>query len=288
MSKSDAPSSPLPQEVVDYYESQAEAQRLFTGIGRLELARTQELLRRYLPPAPAVICDVGGGSGVYACWLASKGYEVHLVDAVPLHVEQARRASENQPDHPLASSTVGDARGLGHPNASVDALLLFGPLYHLTRREDRVAALQEAHRVLRAGGLVLAAGITRFASVLDGLRQGLLDDPEFLRIVQRDVRDGQHRNPANRAGYFTTAYFHRPDELRDEAEAAGLRHVATLAIEGPGWLLQDFDDHWREEARRIRLLNAIRWVEDEPSLMGVSAHVLVVALKEREAGAPVC
>ncbi len=73
-----------------------------------------------------------------------------------LHVEQARRASDEQPAAPLASATVGDARRLDRPDASVDAALLLGPLYHLTERGDRVAALAEARRVLRPGGVLAA------------------------------------------------------------------------------------------------------------------------------------
>src|SRR5436309_942768 len=83
-------------------------------------------------------------------WLAARGYAVHLVDAVPLHVEQARQAGQAQPDHPLAGLAVGDARRLDWADAAVDAVLLLGPLYHLTAREDRVQALRESRRVLRA------------------------------------------------------------------------------------------------------------------------------------------
>lgn len=90
----------LSQEAFAHYEQGQEDQRLFKGLGRLELVRTQELLSRHLPSPPAVIFDVGGGSGIYACWLAQQGYEVHLIDVLPLHVEQARRASQAQPAHP--------------------------------------------------------------------------------------------------------------------------------------------------------------------------------------------
>src|SRR5262249_49428443 len=144
-----------------------------------------------------------------------------LVDALPLHVELARKASQEQPDAPLASIEVGDARSLKRPDASVDVVLLFGPLYHLTERVDRLAALHEAHRVLRSGGLLLAVGISRFASALDGLRQGWFDDPAFAQMVERDLVDGQHRNPANQPEYFTTAFFHHPEELRVEVEESG-------------------------------------------------------------------
>jgi 2-polyprenyl-3-methyl-5-hydroxy-6-metoxy-1,4-benzoquinol methylase len=74
-----------------YYEEGRERDRLLRrGLGRLEYLRTRELLARYLPPAPATVLDVGGGAGVYALPLAREGYSVHLIDAVPLHVEQAR------------------------------------------------------------------------------------------------------------------------------------------------------------------------------------------------------
>jgi ubiquinone/menaquinone biosynthesis C-methylase UbiE len=263
--------------IIKHYESVSEARRLLEGSSQLESLRTQELLTRYLPPPPAVVLDVGGGPGAYACWLARRGYEVHLIDLVPSHVEQARRASEAQPEHPLASATVGDARQLARADGSADAVLLFGPLYHLTDRADRVQALREARRVSRPGGIVLGAAICRFASILDGLVEGHLDDPEFARIVEQDLRDGQHRNTTRNPTYFTTGFFHHPDELRDEITEAGLQHELTLPIEGPGWLLQNFDDHWNHAERRDRLLGAIRSLEREPSVLGVSAHLLAVA-----------
>jgi ubiquinone/menaquinone biosynthesis C-methylase UbiE len=272
---------PSLEPVLAYYQVSNEAERLLEGLGQLEFVRTQELILRYLPPPPAVVFDVGGGGGIYACWLARLGYKVHLIDLVPLHVEQARQASNAQPDHPIASCAVGDARAVDRPDASVDAVLLLGPLYHLTERADRVTALSEARRILRAGGLVFAAGISRFASALNGLVNGFLSDPEFVRIVERDLAEGQHRNPSGRRGYFTTAYFHHPEQLQAEMEAAGLRHEATLAVEGPGSLLPDLEERWRDPERREHILMSARWLEEEPTMLGASSHILAIGRKER-------
>jgi ubiquinone/menaquinone biosynthesis C-methylase UbiE len=269
----------LPREILIYYERGKEHQRLLTGFNQLELARTQELLKRFLPPPPAVVLDVGGGSGHYACWLAKMGYEVHLIDPVPLHVEQARQASKLQPEHTLASATIGDARQLDRHAESADIVLLFGPLYHLIESEDRRHALREAQRVLRRGGVVMAVGISRFASTLDGLDSGFIDDPQFIEIIRRDLSNGQHRNPTNNPSYFTTAYFHHPFELQIEVEAAGFQHAKTLAIEGPGWAAKDFDQRWQDEERRAQLLDLIRTIEEEPSLLGMSGHIMVIAKK---------
>lgn len=265
------------EAVAAYYARGLERNRLADGPGALEFARTQVLLGRYLPPPPAVVADVGGGPGRYAVWLAARGYRVHLVDPVPLHVEQARAAADDLPGATLASAEVGDARALRLPEASADAVLLLGPLYHLPERAERLKALAEARRVCRPGGVVLAAAISRFASTLDGLRGGYLEDPAFTAIAAADRRDGRHRNPTGEPAYFTTAYFHRPEELASECAAAGLAHEATLAVEGPGWLLADLDARLGAAPRRAVLLDALAALETEPTLLGVSAHLLTVA-----------
>ena len=122
-----------------------------------------------------------------------------------------------------------------------------------------------------------AAVISRFASTSDGLLRGYLDEPGFETIVERDVREGQHRNPTRRPEWFTTAYFHLPGELGQEVTEAGLRLHALLAVEGPAWMLPDIDQRLADSARRERVLAAIRRVETEPSLLGVSAHLLAIA-----------
>src|SRR5580704_17851540 len=217
------------QEILRHYSEVDEASRLRLGWFQLEQARTQELILRHLPSAlatiPATIIDAGGGAGVYACWLAARGYQVHLIDPVPKHVEQARAASAAQPEHPLASAEVGDARRLSHADASADAVLLLGPLYHLVEKDDRIACLREAHRILRPGGIVWGAGISRFASLFDSLSSGFFDDPDFAPIVARDLEDGQHRNTTGNPIYFTDAYFHRPGELSRELLAPRFRPV---------------------------------------------------------------
>jgi ubiquinone/menaquinone biosynthesis C-methylase UbiE len=271
--------SDLPPEVLEHYDSGYESKRLLGGSSRIELVRTQELILRYVPLPPAVIFDVGGGPGIYAFWLAKQGYEVHLVDAHPLHVELARQASQAQPDAPLAEITIGDARSLKRPDTSVDVVLLLGPLYHLTEHSDRLKALREAHRILRPGGILFVVGISRFTSALDGLRQGFLEDPAFVQIVERDLTDGQHRNPQNHLDYFTTAFFHDPKELETEVEESGFQYEKTLPIEGPLWLSSYVTGHFNDLGRRELYLMLMRRLEEEPSLLGVSAHLLVVARK---------
>ena len=261
-------------EIVAFYAMGLERDRLTTGQGALELARTQALLERFLPAPPAEVLDVGGGPGRYAVWLAARGYRVHLLDLVPLHVQQARSAGHGTS---LASAEVGDARVLPRSDESMDAVLLLGPMYHLTEASARVQALTEARRVCRRGGVVIAAVISRYASTLDGIRGSVLEDPTFAAVTAEARLCGQHRNPTGNPAYFTTAYFHRPGELETELAAAGLTHEATLGVEGPAWFLADLDARLADERRRTALLDALATLEAEPTLLGMSAHWLVVA-----------
>lgn len=254
-------------KIREYYADGRERDRLTVGAGLVEFLRTQELLTRILPPPPAVVIDVGGGAGIHAGPLAERGYDVHLIDPVPLHVEQARAVAG------LASAEIGDARTLKWRDASVDAIMLLGPLYHLTERGDRIQALAEAARVLRPGGVLAAAAISRYASILGGLFRAQLRQPGFEAIVERDLADGQHRNPDGVPEWFTTAYFHQPDELILEATEAGFEGVSVAAVEGPAGLLPDLD-RWLDNDSDL-LLRTLRRIEDVPALLGMSSHLLV-------------
>jgi ubiquinone/menaquinone biosynthesis C-methylase UbiE len=269
----------IADEIARFYEEVPEAGRLSVEPWQLEFARTKEVVLRHLPRPPSMVLDVGGAAGAYSLWLAEIGYQVHLVDAMPRHVEEARRRSEASAK-PIGSCQVGDARELAFGDGVVDAVLLFGPLYHLTEAAERLLALREAYRVLRPGGLLFAAAISRCASALDGVARDLFRDPAFAAIVQRDLLDGQHRNETDNWDYFTTAYFHRPDELRDEVALAGFTCEAVVGLEGPGWMLSDFDERWSDPRRREDLMRVARALESEPSIVGLSAHLLAVGVKQ--------
>lgn len=248
-----------------YYSSGTEGARVFPG-GKpsLEYTRILELLDRLLPPEGNVL-DVGGGPGTYAIPLMARGYGVRLIDPVRVLVDQAARQG--------VDARVGDASELGEPDSSADAVLLFGPLYHLTERQDRRRALSEAQRVLKPGGTLLATMISRYGTMLCGLYERRLGNPAVQAIVAADLATGQHRNPTGDWRFFTTAYFDTPEGLESEIDDAGFNDIAVYGVEGPGWVLPDWADH------RESVLAAARAAERQPSLIGFSLNFLAMAVK---------
>lgn len=258
------------ETIQEYYRLGGEVTRLDAGPGLLEKLRTQDVLARILPSAPASVLDIGGAAGVYATWLATRGYQVTLIDPVALHVEQASSAG--------VTAKLADARDLPEGTSTAGVTLLLGPLYHLTARSDRVAALREAFRVTRPGGLVVAATISRFAGLYDMLARGLYAEPDVRRMTDHELATGAHE-PVDRPGLFTTAYFHHPDEIVEEFAEAGFPGADRYAVEAGGSLLSNRDELLADASSREALLHALRRLEREPSLFGASSHLLTVAYK---------
>ncbi|MFE9424957.1 class I SAM-dependent methyltransferase [Kitasatospora sp. NPDC006697] len=258
----------LAPEVRAYYDRGREPDRLCRPENRLEYWRTQDVLRRLLAahrPGPLRVLDVGGGAGVHAEWLAGDGHTVQLVDPVPLHVDQASRL-------PGVTAVLGDARSLDAPDHWADAVLLLGPLYHLPDPADRLRALAEARRVVRPGGLVAAATINRFAGLHDTMRSGSYFLPANRAATDACVATGELR-PAAEHSLFTTAYFHLAAEVPAEFAAAGLTATGQYGLEGAAWLL-GIDERLDDPEQREQVLAALRTAESEPSLLGISGHLL--------------
>jgi SAM-dependent methyltransferase len=260
---------------VSWYEGAGdEPHRLLSGRGRIEAARTKELVERHLPAGSLSILDVGGGGGYYASWLAGNGHRVAMLDPVPFHVERARIEAG---DPPAFHARAGDARELPYDESTFDAVLLLGPLYHLRESQERLHALREARRVSKPGGTVFAAAISRYALPGDGIRNGWIDDQAKERAVEHVIDQGL-TGPLD-DGFLSMTYCHRADELRDEVVSTGLSVDAVYGIEGPAFLVADIEVKWADPAARERLLWAARLVELEPGLQEISGHLLAVARK---------
>lgn len=265
-------------DVLEHYGDADERARLDTPLGRVEFERTVEILVEHLPPPPATVADIGGGPGRYALWLAERGYRVLHRDLVPKHVEQLR--ADAAAKRLAVETAVGDARRVDISDGGVDAALLLGPLYHLPARRDRLQALRESARVVRPGGLVFAAAISRWAPRLDGQVVERLDIrfPSIAGQIATVERSG--RLTALSAGSFS-GYCHRPGQLRAEVRAAGLAIVDLVSLEGIAFALGDLEARLDDPRSRAIVMDAARDLGRVPELMGIGPHLLATARREQ-------
>ncbi|MFF7339403.1 class I SAM-dependent methyltransferase [Streptomyces sp. NPDC008163] len=264
----------VPAGIIEFYSATINESDRLSGPadGVLEMVRTQELLRRHLPPAPASVLDVGGGPGAHARWLSADGYRVHLVDPVRRHLAEAEGSG--------CSVELGDARDLSAADDSYDVVLVLGPLYHLVEAADRKTALAEAYRVVRPGGLVAAAGINRYASLFEHTALAHLDRDSLQQGIAKILDTGSHDGKKG----FTEAHFHTGAELDAEMRGAGLTETRVYGVEGPTWaLLKATERHTGESLAGSRLfasaLAAARMAEPYPDLLAASSHLLAVGRK---------
>jgi S-adenosylmethionine-dependent methyltransferase len=241
-----------------------------------EFAVTFRALDEYLPPPPARVLDNGGGPGRYSIALAQRGYDVTLLDLSEGNLALARQKAA-EAGAALADVRQADALDLAFiPDERYDAVLLMGPLYHLLTIRERVQAVMESERVLKPGGLIFAAFITRFAPFRDAAAQRYMEkvaaNPSlYLEVLSTGVYNAGESS-------FTDAYFAHPEEVQPLMESNCFDTLALLGVEG---VVAGHEAHSRTlqgEAWEF-------WVDlnyrlgHEPSLHGAADHLLYVGRK---------
>lgn len=267
----------IDKDVLAGYNAGIEKGRLHKGIGLIEFERTKEILKEMLPPPPAVIYDIGGAYGEYSYYLTSLGYEVYLYDIAEKNIEMSSKLGKKL-GLTLKAAEVADARSIDRPDNSADAILLLGPMYHIIDREERLLCLKECHRLLKPNGLLFTAAISRYATMLKYTerydRKPLLDDDDFFKMLEGTVNTGIHTKKP-----MGLSYFHKPDELKDEVEAAGFTNTDIRGILSPIWLVRNLDKAWKKPKKREALMRVVRLLEKEESLFGLSTHFLSISSK---------
>lgn len=210
-----------------YYDANAQTEWERFDRHRMEFAITKRALTEHLPPPPARILDCGGGPGRYAIHLVQQGYSVTLLDLANANLSLAQQKAA-EACVTIAEYIHGNALDLSRfPTAYFDAVLLLGPLYHLTTVDARCQAVREALRVLRPGGRLFAGFITFYAPFRDAIAKGYLQEFAEELSMSGDLFEKQTASSG-----FTDAWFARPDEVRHWMESLGLRTEALLASEG--------------------------------------------------------
>ena len=254
----------------NYYGNYDEDGRLRSRHGRVEYLTTMRYVERYLQPGMRIL-EVGAGTGRYSHALARAGYRVDAVELLEHNIDIFRQ--NMLPDEPV-TVTQGNAMDLSaFASDTYDMTLLLGPMYHLFTKDDQLAALSEAIRVTKKGGIVVAAYCMGDASVLSyGFVRGKIHE-----IIEKCMLDPVTFNTfSNPWDIFELYRKEDIDALRSRFPVTQLHFVAT---DGYTNHIRDVVDGMDEKTYEVYLNYHFATCE-RPDMIGYSHHTIDIFRKD--------
>jgi S-adenosylmethionine-dependent methyltransferase len=264
------------RDIAAYYDANVQREHERLERHQLELDLTWRYFGRYLP-AGGRILEVGAATGRYTLELARRGYQVTAVD---FSAEELRANQELLQAAGLARQVeyvIADGRDLSQVRGrDFDAALLMGPLYHLILEADRKRSLGQVYERLKPGGLLFSAHITRLGVLADLMKKdsGWIENQAEAGSL---VENGHRPDDAPLGGW--RGYFVRPEEVEPLHAACGFERVALAAVE-PLIAADDECYNSLEGKQRALWLEMLERVSQEPSILGVSRHLLYIGRKQ--------
>jgi ubiquinone/menaquinone biosynthesis C-methylase UbiE len=267
----------ISKELENFYNKASEETRLEKGMGIFEFERIKELIELHISRPNSIIVDVGGGTGKYSEWLAKKGHNVHLIEPVLKHIKLAESRAKKL-KNPF-SIAIGEAKTLPFKNETADLVILHGPLYHLQKREDRIAAIIEAKRVLKPGGIILGFAINATASSVVGLMNGMIHANSFFDMCKEELTTGIHNAPKDFPFLLADAFYHKPQGLKAEFLEQNLNFINLFAVEGMIWLDNEYFANMLDK-RKSKTLKALQTLtQNDEYLLPFSPHMMIAVKK---------
>lgn len=256
-------------ELEKYYNKFCEEKRLTRRHGYVEYVTSMKYIHEYLPQGKKEtikILDVGAGTGRYSVQLAGEGYDVTAVELVKynLGILKSKKSS--------VKAYQGNALNLSRFEADqFDMVLVFGPMYHLYTKEDKVKALKEAKRVVKPSGIILVAYCMNEYSILtygfkeghmkESIRNQKVDDSFHVRSKEEDLYD-----------------YVRIEDIDAIDQAAGVKREKLIAADGPANYMRTVLNAMDEETYQLFIQYHLSTCERK-DLLGASAHTLDIVRK---------
>jgi ubiquinone/menaquinone biosynthesis C-methylase UbiE len=268
-------------KVRSYYAGYNEWDRLSAPEGRLELEMACEILDARLPPNSRVL-DLGGGPGRYTVYLAKKGHAVTLANLSPDLLDIARQKIEVcGVGSNVETIHTANATDLGtFSDQTFDAVLAFGPYYHLVNETERVRSTSEISRVLKRGGYVFAAFVPRLGGVAGLISRASARPNQVTADTFRQTVDTGIFQNADTQG-FQEGYYPHPAEMRELFESGGFTTECVRSLKGIGCNQMSDLISISENNPPLyeQIKQAIRETAEDPAVVAYCGHVLYVGQK---------
>ena len=257
----------LCERVAAYYDRDEEENRFLPLFKQIEMINTRRLLSLFIPEGARVL-DCAAGTGIYVDCLLQKKAVLSLSDLSHKHAE-------------LLERKYGSVANVFHDNAldlsrykdgSFDAVLCFGPAYHLDR-EDCEACLRECLRVLNSDGILMVAYINRHFIGLD-----LMFSEAYPTGFDEALSVMKNGYAAEKSGFFGCAFFYSPEEIETIAANAGAAVVDHRTTDAD---IPFFFSKMREfsEEKIFQLADYVEREGSRRTMLGCSKHNMVILKK---------
>ncbi|GFP74437.1 class I SAM-dependent methyltransferase [Clostridium fungisolvens] len=257
----------MTKELEKHYNKFCEDKRLTRRHGQVEYITSMKYIHQCLENKPnAKILDVGAGTGRYSVQLAKEGYDVTAVELVKHNLGVLKSKGST------VKAYQGTALDLSRFSENTfDMTLVFGPMYHLYKFEDKVKALQEAKRVTKVGGVILVAYLMNEYSVIT---YGFKENNIRTSIENGKLSEDFHvlSEPEDLYDYV------RIDDINKLNEEVGLQRLKLIAADGPANYMRPTLNAMDEETFEIFIKYHLTTCE-RPDLLGASAHTLDILIK---------
>lgn len=256
------------EKIKEYYNKFNEEKRLTRRHGIVEYETTMKYIHKYLKEFQNPhILELGAGTGRYSIALSDKGYEVSALELVKHNLMTLKKHSNK------VHSYLGNALDLSRfQDASFDMVLVFGPIYHLLTKEDKLKCLMEAKRVLKDGGYLF---ISYYMNEYAIIKHGFMEEKILSSIKEGRVNESFHVVSKEEDLYSMV----RLEEIDEFQEALNLKRIQILSQDGASDYIRPYLNKLTEEEFQIYLQYHFS-VCERKELLGASSHVLDILKKD--------
>lgn len=243
-----------------YYNKFNEDKRLNTRHGQIEYITSLKYIHEYLKPKNKIL-DIGAGTGKYSIKLADEGYDVTAVELVKHNMRVIEQKSNK------VKTILGNAINLKKlKDDTYDLTLLFGPMYHLITKEEKIKALQEAKRVTKKNGIIMVAYcMNDYAIIIHGFRDNNIKES----IKNNEVNEYFHITPKEDDLYSRVTL----DEINELNKITNLKRIKIISPDGPSNYIRNILNKMDEDTFKLFLKYHLSTCE-RMDLIGAGAHTL--------------
>ena len=263
----------------EYYKNFDEDNRLINdNSGKLEYEMTMKSLNKYLPKTGAIL-DLGGATGVYTFPLAKQGYQMYLADLSPDLIEKAKEKVSKEGLNNIISCDVVNAIDLSiYENEQFDAVLLFGPLYHLLDKNEREQCVKEVNRVLKEDGKVFASFIPYLSGSI-AIVDRFFRHPEQVNVenLRATFNSGKFNNLDNNG--FQEGYYPTSKEIEELFEENNFEKITTFSIRGFGYEKEDELYKIQDKEMFEEIINLIEKSSECKEIIETCGHAMFIGKK---------